>query len=59
MGKAIDEVGWSGLPIESGSSTAMSLKASAFHLVKVVLPEPLAPAISVSFGLVTATVAWV
>jgi hypothetical protein len=37
----------------------MLLKNSAFQRVKVVLPEPLAPAINVSLGRVTAIVGWV
>jgi hypothetical protein len=37
----------------------MLLKNSAFQRVKVVLPEPFAPAINVSLGGLTAIVGWV
>src|SRR6202790_3840110 len=59
IGNAVDAVGCRVFAIESGSSTGISLNSSAFQRARVVLPEPLAPAINVSLGGVTATAGWV
>jgi hypothetical protein len=50
IGNAAGEVDCSVFAIMSGSSTGIARKTSEFQCVRVVLPEPLAPAMMVSLG---------
>src|ERR1700739_1754511 len=55
IGNAAGEADCSVLAIMSGSSTGIAWKTSEFQCVRVVLPEPLAPAMMVSLGRLNGT----